>query len=260
MSAMIAFLGTKRTGSSQVMQAMAAHSRVMAYGEIFNPKPVLTSERQEGLTAFLRERLGPGGGDTRPLSDLRRSDPAATLSAIRAFTEARGRQVTVFKCFEGQMDTVPLVDALAAQGARCVFLLRRPIDCYISLMKARQADSWGGVDTTSMKVRLGARHYAAWHRKVRGYHEDLRDALVARGLDWCTMRYEDAFAGDDPSAALTALAARWGIDLGTAEVAAQGIRQDRARSPARKVENWASFRLGLLLRGKGGLVSRDFLA
>jgi LPS sulfotransferase NodH len=162
--------------------------------------------------------------------------------------ERKEREAMYFKVFFSHF-TTPVVGTVAKlaglPGFTPVVLQRRPLDVYISNAKATQVGSWQKADTTDLRIKLSAKHYAEWAEKARRWYAQVNEGLKKAGATPWRCTYEQ-----DVDMAPEALAAHWATHLGltppakldTSKVLA---RQDRNPDWRLKVSNAADFEQAL---------------
>lgn len=265
---LIALISAPRSGTTQVVEVLREANRVASLGEWFDRRgaPYL----HEPLLAAARAHFG------RPVAQkldgaLGRwvhADPARSLRLLRDSLPAAA-PAGIFKVFPGHLDR----DAVAAHllpvpDVLYLVLERRPLDAYISFVKAKSRNAWLRQDTTGERVALDADDYVDFRDRRAAYFAFVREALDARGLPWASLSYEaDVAPGTRHlEARLRDVLGRMGVDvtptlvgrlrLAHAErydaamrrlglpVAPRAVglpRQDRAHRPADKVSNWEAF-------------------
>ncbi|MBN9304458.1 MAG: hypothetical protein BGO82_12890 [Devosia sp. 67-54] len=142
---------------------------------------------------------------------------------------------------------------LGRPGMRAVFVLRRQIDTYVSLVKATALDAWRDTDLTPVRVKLDAGHFASWLDEQEAWYAHWKSWLERRALPAPALRYETHLTLP-PDAVLrrfAATAAQLGISLRMpAALPFAGLRQqDREKAVALKVKNWPEFSKALVGRG-----------
>ena len=145
-----------------------------------------------------------------------------------------------------------------------VFLTRRPIDSFISLIKAKNIDQWVSADTTAMKAQLDADHYLEWWSYTSDWFTGLKARLNADGKPYGSLTYEsDLMPGIEHllerlvaelnvagfetrvnrkhlvrSRVKRFVTQMWGGELNGNMGA---VKQDKGQDAAAKVSNWSAF-------------------
>ena len=82
-----------------------------------------------------------------------RSNPGALLKALRDTDD--GQSINSFKLFPGHLPFDKIqTQIVSREHIHFVFVLRRPIDSFISNVKASMIGRYVGVDTTNLRVKL----------------------------------------------------------------------------------------------------------
>jgi hypothetical protein len=169
--------------------------------------------------------------------------------------EARGegKRVLALKLTSAVPRDIVERDILNRRGMRVVLVVRRQIDCYVSLVKATALDTWRDFDTSAIKVKLDAERFAQWMDDEAAWYAHWRAWLEKRALPCPILRYETNI-DLPPDVALRRFAqstAQIGIPLRAPETLsiAGTTRQDRNKAVAGKVKNWPDFSRALVALG-----------
>lgn len=203
------------------------------------------------LFALLRnfEAVAPCGG----LFDESTEDAGGRIDV--AELEARGahKSLIVLRATSAMPRDLVERELLGRSGMRAVFVLRRQIDAYVSLAKATALNAWCGTDLTRVKVKLDARHFAAWLDEQEAWYAHWRAWLERRAFPLPVLRYETHLSVPAESVlrrfAMTV--AQVGITLRVPPALPfEGLtKQDRERAAAFKIKNWPEFSRALSAMG-----------
>jgi LPS sulfotransferase NodH len=240
----LCILAMARTGSTHLCHLLAACPALNVKAELFHPtRPAgrLDDDDRWGLHA------ASGGEvvDRASLTKWRAGHPAETLEMLHA---VGGVRTLVFKLFPGHLTRERIERAiLSRDDVAYLVLTRRPIECYISTVKANAAGLHHTVDTTALKPALDAEAFRRWAEIARGWYDWLTPRL--QPLPHVTLRYEEQLLGLSDGEALRralALLERLGI-AGAAPDAepASSARQDHEDDWRLRVANWESFAAAL---------------
>lgn len=236
----LCIVGVQRTGSSRVRGILKGFARLVVMGEIFNP--TVADNVARANEPMVRGLLPPATADTTTDHLVRwaRENPCRVLDAL---LEEVGERALGFKLFPGHLAARAAAEAtLSRPDLRGLVLWRRPIDVYISLLKAQQSGAWKYADTSGLRVKADVddfiRRCRHWHRWYLFARYALTTGNVRfRELDFAG-DFSDRELADDLAAALQDLQ----IDPGTwQDGTARLVKQDRETDYARKVVNWDSF-------------------
>ena len=214
---------------------------------------VITSRRSGAghLFALLRnfEAVAPSDG----LFADGAQDAGGRIDVFELEARATHKSVVVLKATPTLRRETIETELLSRPGMRALFVLRRQIDTYVSLVKASALDAWRGTDLTPVKVKLDVGHFANWLDEQEAWYAHWRSWLERRALPTPSLRYETHLTLPDEVVLhrFAATAAQLGVVLRVpAELPFAGLlRQDRERAVAVKVKNWPDFSKALIERG-----------
>jgi hypothetical protein len=227
-----------RSGSNYVTQLLRSCADLTAYGEIF---------RKRGKPGEFADALRDAAGDAvegdDEIAEWRRKNPGAALDAIKAST---GADPIAFKIFHMNIRRDALHDQVFSRDDTAYILMyRRPIECFISLVKAQEFSvRFRKSDTTSLKPSLDVDRFINWATKTRDWYTFLETEIPGK-RPWTMLSYERHLVDRPPAEALETL--RDMIEgLGFARpklgAAMRSLeRNDREARYQDRVENWAVF-------------------
>jgi hypothetical protein len=245
----VCIVAVPRTGSSHLMALLAACSALNTKGELFHG-----TSGDGGLTAADRNALKSASGgsiaDTDNSGEWRRSHPRETLDTL--FRSGAYAPI-IFKLFPGHLKKDLIrSDIFSRDDVAYVVLKRRPIDSFISGMKARKLGVHGKVETTAIKPALETEVFVRWSRSVKHWYRWVEDEIERRNLPCVDLSYEDHLDGKPNAEALSmVLDALAAIGFQRVEVPAvieTGARQDREPRFQDRVANWKQFKRKLRAR------------
>jgi len=214
---------------------------------------VITSRRSGAghLFALLRnfEAVAPSDG----LFADGAQDAGGRIDVFELEARAEDKRLLVLKATPALPRETIEAELLGRPGMRAIFVLRRQIDTYVSLVKATALDAWRGADLTPVKVKLDAGHFASWLDEQEAWYAYWRSWLERRALPAPTLRYEThlTLPADAVLRRFAATVAQLGLSLRVpAELPFAGLmQQDREKAVALKVKNWPEFSKALVERG-----------
>lgn len=245
---LIVVFATHRSGTNYLGSVLKQRPDMFRLGELFHPQEAY------GLRPAHLQRLGKLASQSfaKPndpaLLAWLHEHPVQAVQALHQMAERKEREAMYFKVFFSHF-TTPVVGTVAKlaglQGFTPVVLQRRPLDVFISNAKATQVGSWQKADTTDLRIKLSAKHYAEWAEKARRWYAQVNEGLKKAGATPWRTTYEQ-----DVDMAPEALAAHWATHLGLAPPAKLDTskvleRQDRNPDWRLKVSNAADFEQAL---------------
>jgi LPS sulfotransferase NodH len=250
----ICLITAPRTGTNHLCEVLRNFTEMAPYREVFERDGAHGIDSQSwpllrGLTGidFVNHK------DPR-LVAFTHEKPAEFLDALEAAARSQGKRVMSFKIFNNNLP-LELIERqiMPRLGLRAILVVRKQIDSYISWRKAVELGIWQGADTTGMRLTLDADKFAQWLVLQEQWYRHWKNYLERRFMPVPVLRYETDI-DQPPERALkrfAAAAAQVGITLRPpATVTHAGLeRQDRARSLADKVRNWAAFSREIFARG-----------
>lgn len=220
------------------MDLLALHRGLAAFHEVFHgggpdaPTAMAALYRASGLPP--QRRKDPA------LRDWVHQDPWRTLRLLGEIAP-RGTRAVVTKLFPRFLDA-SAVDAQLAAAPDTAFLIltRRPIDTYISLIKARSVNRWANFDSTHLRPALDPIDFVSWHAAQSHWFALIQAATLRHGRPTASLTYEHDVLGVDPVTAT-------GIRRALAEVGLPGeLRWTwRARQQVKRLVRATASRIGL---------------
>lgn len=250
----ICLITAPRTGTNHLCEVLKNFPDLASYPGLFEPNGPRGIEEESW--PLLRERTGIDFANLRDraLAEYVHAEPGAWLDAVAEAARADGKRVMSFKLVRDDlpMETIEN-DLLSRPGLRLIMVVRRQVDSYVSWRKAVELGRSEGFDTTGMRLKLDADRFAEWLDRQERWYEHWRSFLARRFLPCPVVRYEIDI--DIPLQRtlhrFAAAAALVGITLRPpGEITRTGLeRQDRAKTLADKVTNWAEFSREIFARG-----------
>lgn len=194
------------------------------------------------LLALLRNIESVAPCDTAPVGT---DDVAAVLDQAESEARGAGRSLLVVAATPDMpIETIERA-MLSRPGMRAVFVMRRQIDAYVSLAKAKAMNAWRDTDLTPVKVKLDAARFADWLDAQQAWYAHWADWLERRALPRPILRYESHLTLP-PETVLRRFASTVGQVGLTLKVPAALpypglVRQDRETVAAFRVRNWPDF-------------------
>ena len=203
------------------------------------------------LFALLRnfEAVAPSDG----LFSEGPQDASGKIDLFELEARAELKSLIVLKATSALPREVVERDLLGRPGMRTIFVVRRLIDTYVSLVKATALDAWRTTDLTPVKVKLDAGRFATWLDEQQAWYSSWTDWLQRRAYPVPVLRYETHLTVPVESVLrrFQSTVAQVGISLRMPlSFPHEGlVRQDREKAVAFKVKNWPEFSKALSERG-----------
>lgn len=233
-----------RTGSSHLTRLLRNCELLSVKAELFHPRSIdLPVEDILALAAC----AGGAITDDESLIAWRRDNPRETLEALHRLA---GGRMLVAKLFPFHLSQQQMADALFAHhDAVYLVLRRRPIESYISNLKANSIGRFGRIDTTTTRPVLAPDEFRQWAKRMRRWCAGVDEELRSRGLPHATISYEAELDGisnrDALSGVLRKLEALGVPPLELPHQLLAGHRQDREQDYRGRVANWPEFESAL---------------
>ena len=187
-----------RTGSGLLNALLNSCPEITAKSELFHRRggAKLTERDDAALCAAAGEPLPGMASNT-----WRRKHPMRSLEVLY---EAGNRKVLAFKIFHSHLPR-PRIEAefFPQKDMAFAVLRRRPIESFISAVKAKSLERFRVVDTTSIKPAISTDEFVAWIAVAKEWYEWVDGALAARGLPCADISYEKHLKGRSGGEALS---------------------------------------------------------
>ena len=146
----ICVVSIPRTGTNHLFNLAKGFSRLKVRFEVFHDREAfsLTPKDIEKHSRFFKYNFT--SAKDRNLIKTIRENPVKTLETLSSFPE----KITIFKVFQDHLTDTTMDELLAMNGIAVLFVLRKPIDSYISLLKANAIQKWEHEDTSRLIVTL----------------------------------------------------------------------------------------------------------
>jgi hypothetical protein len=134
------------------------------------------------------------------------------------------------------------------------FVRRRPIDAYVSMLKAKRLQQWTTVDTTEMKINVDPRQFLKWRRQTSAWYRRLEGACWMMGKPFYRLTYEGDLAAPPGAVSERFCAILEDSGLGPFTLPPDDptiglIRQDRNADVRDRMANWDEFHRYLKAKG-----------
>lgn len=230
-----------RTGSSHLNKLLKSCPGISAKSELFHGR---AKGRFSGPEMQQIEiRAGDAAHDSAKFSKWRRKHPADTLEALY---EAGRPKVVAFKAFPGHLKK-EIIEAqlLGRNDIGFAVLRRRPIECFISGLKAKSMSKFGAIDTTAIKPVLSAGDFLEWAARMKQWYGWTRKSLKERGIPYAEISFEkhlDGLSGEESLSRILPLLEPLGLcGIEVPPRVIEGQRQDKEVRYQDRAANWEEF-------------------
>ena len=236
-------VATQRTGSNYLCECLRAFSLALVLREIFHRRSVLGTNGATFVLPDLSARLGISAEtDSDPaLVDFFQREPARAWATLADIAAERNRTFLAFKVFDKQLPVSVLGPIVKSRRPAVLFLVRRRLDVYISLMKARTASEWSKSDTTSTKIDISVEDFLAWSATVDNWYAEMRRVIDEAGLKFLVLGYDQHLKADKDTVVRLLEKALWkvGVDVPPRPELppAAYFKQDKVETPFDKIGN-----------------------
>lgn len=246
----IVIIASPRSGSNFFCECLGALPQVAGFYELFNPQGAYGLGSR--ILPVVGKRLGltdiESAKDPR-LVKIFRQTPLEALDALATAAREQGKSAMSYKIFPRQLSMDTIGQILDDDRRHPLFLVRRRLDVYISLQKARQSGSWTQSSTVDVRPEVDVDDFLGWARQTDKWYRDVFKVSQDRGKKVIVANYEsdvDVSKGELIERLNTALAT-FGINttLGGGRKKVRFNRQDRRGRPFEKIANGEALRASL---------------
>ena len=230
-----------RTGSSHLNKLLKSCPGISAKSELFHGRAKTRFSEPE--MQQIESRAGDAVQDNATFAKWRRKHPADTLESLY---EAGRPKVVAFKVFPGHLKKETIETQLMGRSdIGFAILKRRPIECFISGLKAKSMSTFGRVDTTAIKPVLSAAEFLEWAARMKQWYGWTRKALKQRGMPYAEISFEkhlDGLSGEESLSVILPLLEPLGLrGVEVAPRIFEGKRQDKEIRYQDRAANWEEF-------------------
>jgi hypothetical protein len=210
----IVIFGTQRCGSNFFLSACQELEDLTVFGEMYHRGGAFPFRRNPNVDFAIRQRLGEcirrdfaeqsqdSFGDWTPAPEMSNEANAAINRALVKFShkspnryfealqQAAHKSRLIFKIFPEHLEMMQILSILREQRPKVLFLLRSPLDSFISYKKLVETCKPQDADTSSVKIRFNAAEYFAYKANVATYFRTIKEYCDHENLDVATCHYE----------------------------------------------------------------------
>lgn len=245
----ICLISIHRTGSTYMLDLLNGHNQIVAHGEIFNPYQVYIRDFQKFLPKLSNHyNLNIKRRGSHHLINLIHRDP---INFINFLSDVDANKQIIFKLSHDHLKWKQVMESIVHNvNIYKVFLLRNPIDAYISLKKARNLNKFKMEDTTDFKISLDVQDFLNFYTNRKLWFQQIEKELLKSHQNYIIFQYEDLISiqkseGDRGvlSYILNRMQNIFGIDFQEPQknVHTNLVKQDRSKIRSEKVNNYEDF-------------------
>ena len=242
----ICIFGVARTGSNLLFSLLRNCKNLNLKYELFHPKGVYATKPE--ARSALSAAAGCSTFGDEDLISWRALHPAKTLDVLY---EAGGGDPLIFKIFPDHLPREMLANEIIPRGdVGFLILRRRPIESYISIVKAKNSKTYKGVDTSAFHPTLRPVHFLKWADRTREWYDWLLRELATAKQNHAELSYErDVGVADSDEALSHIVHAMNSVGLKPIHIKNKHVssiqRQDRVDRYQDRVSNWEEFKTAL---------------
>ena len=247
MKKILVIISAPRSGSTHLCELLRNISSLRVYTEIFHPGAAYGFENHlsqlEKLSKFLEVEF-KSYSDNR-LTCWLRNNPGSFLE-YESSSLLGASDAMCFKIFPGHLETKVFQDEiLRRKDVFVLFLQRRPVDAYISDLKASHLGTYNNADTTNLAIDISEDHFEAWYELRNKWFYENYNFLSQENLPYADLSYEIDIAGE-PSIITRDLVKGFGRHGFSFEIPRHLInnslqKQDLETDYSKKVRDWDLF-------------------
>ncbi len=259
----ICIIAIPRTGTNHLCKVLQSIPSAHVLREIFNPAGVMGATTNDISLLAARSAIAMAKDNRdKNLVSWVRNHPTEALKAVRQSAVSAGKDLLVFKVFPKQITAENLLAILATKDLATAIVKRRPVDSYISYVKAKLIGKWLAVDTSDVKVELRASDYIVWHASASGWYRSVETFLGDQNLNHFEFNYESSICLE-PNESLSLFIDRcnsfnFEIKMPDSAQVSGYRRQDLSERSSEKVSNWESFYRDICRQGSEAMLSEFF--
>jgi hypothetical protein len=260
-------IGTQRCGSNFFLSACQKLEDLTVFGEMYhrggafpfgrNPRLDFATRQHLGETicASFPDHLQDSFVGWRSAGEFTDESNAAINKALVKFSHKAPNRYfealrsiaknsrLIFKIFPEHLDMLQILSVLREQRPHVLFLLRNPLDTFISYKKLVQTEKPQDVDTSELKIKFNPAEYFAFKAAAATYYRTIREYCEYDSLGYTTCHYE-WLHGSETDNKVEKVREQMQRVFGEPFKVAPGAdtaglfkRQDKSESPAQKVIN-----------------------
>jgi len=201
--------------------------------ELFHPRWI------GGLDEHERAALATRANSVEAIANWRALQPGAVIDLL---LELNPSGTLVLKVFPRHLRRRLLRrEVFGRSDTAFAVVTRRPIDSFVSAIKAGILGTYSRVDTTTLRPNLDPHGFDRWARSRYNWYRWIDCSFKQAGVEPVRIDYDRTIAVD-PAAAAAGLATRIGLEFTPTEKGSGGyFRQDTTDDYRDRVANWDAF-------------------
>lgn len=251
----IVIIAAPRSGTNFFCECLGALPEVAGFYELFNREGAFGIGGR--ILPVLCDRFGLTGIESAKdprLVKVFRETPLEALDALASVAREHGKSAMSYKIFPRQLSMDTVGQILDDDRRHPLFLVRRRLDVYISLEKARHSGSWTRSSTVDVRPEVQVEDFLRWAAKTDKWYAETFKASRERAKRIIVANYESDV--DVPKRELIGRIHRALGTFGISTTLPGGLkivrfrRQDRRGHPFEKIANGEALRASLKEAGK----------
>ncbi|WP_428650061.1 hypothetical protein [Roseibium sp.] len=176
-----------------------------------------------------------------------RENPLYILEVLSGICDRLGFEFLSYTLFPGHVSAEVLQSVLYGNECSCIFLTRRRLQRYVSLLKAEQLGAWRLVDTTAEQVSVDLASFLEDSEQTDGWFQAVSETAVAAGAKTRRVSYDAVLNQSPPTVqfglqrALSGICGLPAMDLGSIKE----FKQDRQKDVYKSISNAGEVRTAL---------------
>lgn len=257
----ICVLAVARSGTSFLVDVWKYFEHHASLGEIFHKN---AAHKCKPFLPELGRTFGVKAESVRDqdLVAAMRQAPWTAISALERGMRDQGYESFSFKVFPQHLKRPDLHKMFKDHDFTVVFVRRRPIDSFISSIKATELRTWGKQNTTGLTVTLDYEKFSKWHRNHTEWYVGMREFLNGEGIAYGELLYETDIHTPPEQVLKTSqdVLKTLGTELPLQvdHTIEARTKQDQASSYGEKVSNWDEFLHQVTIRDEAWKLSEYF--
>ena len=232
-----------RTGSTNFIQTLSGFSKVVAFAELFHHEEIYPGHQNYNeFLAYLRQKNIESNLQDRKLRAKLRSDFDYSFNLLWDFVREQNKSVLTMKIFDLHLPANRLETLISRYKFPSILLQRRPIDAYVSNLKASAKKSFQYEDTTSVSISIDTERYLNWHQRATYYFTTLYTWHKKHAVDFIVTSYEELHNAESSTKELSQqIFQELGVSVGEYKVDLSLEKQNKSSIISDSVKNWDQF-------------------
>lgn len=248
-------ISAPRSGTNFFCECVGALDSAKSYFEVLNSGGVY-GVGDPGTMGALNTAFGINAKSASDADLVRhfRADPLVSIDVLREHASTQGNTLLAYKVFPGQADLATMENIIKRDNVVIGQIVRRRLDVFISLKKARTQNVWKNESTKDLMIEIDVDEFLTWCHKIDKWFTDTHALITKYSRPNKIWVYEDDInlPKAEVAAKIQSFLSENGLDISlTREIEKKRFqRQDRQEGPFKKIANGEELRQQLRARGK----------